>query len=336
MTDAPVLELENISRSFRRKGGLFATPELVRAVRNVSFTLRRGETLGLVGESGSGKSTLARVVARLLNPDGGRILLHGRDIHSPGAFSVADRSFSRHIQMVFQDPYSSLNPRLTIGESVAEPLLCAGKNKTERENGVSSMLDMVGLGRENARRYPHEFSGGQRQRVALARALALRPEILLCDEPVSALDASVQAQVLNLLKDLQDGLGLSMLFISHDLAVISHMSDRVAVMYMGRLVELAPASEFFAGPLHPYSRFLLAAASGLKDAETMQPRPGTASAACPYYRLCPEAEKPCAEKTPPDVQLNPEHMVKCFAAPGGLNFSSRQPGARPDPARPAL
>lgn len=254
---APLLEFRNVTREFSKGGGLFGEAVTFRAVWDVNLAVNRGETVGLVGESGSGKSTLARMAVRLLPPTRGDILLEGTSIFSRGKAFVA--SLPSRIQMVFQDPFSSLNPRMNIGDSVGEALIAAGVPGSERNGKVADMLGMVGLEADVMRRYPHEFSGGQRQRIAIARALVTNPDCVVLDEPTSSLDASVQAQVLTLLKDLQDRLGLTYLFISHDLAVISHMSDRVAVMRAGVIVEENSAAALFASPADPYTLSLLRA-----------------------------------------------------------------------------
>lgn len=254
----PLFAFRNVTREFTKGGGLFGDAKTFRAVNNVSLSVNKGETLGLVGESGCGKSTLARMAVRLLHPTGGDILLEGISVFSTEAAFMA--TLPSRIQMVFQDPFSSLNPRMSIGSSVGEALAAAGMPEAERRERVAAMLGMVGLEAEVMSRYPHEFSGGQRQRIAIARALVTNPDFVVLDEPTSSLDASVQAQVLALLKDLQDTLGLTYLFISHDLAVISHMSDRVAVMKAGEVVEENDAANLFAAPTHPYTQSLLAAA----------------------------------------------------------------------------
>ncbi|MDR2826321.1 MAG: ATP-binding cassette domain-containing protein, partial [Deltaproteobacteria bacterium] len=267
----PLLELKDLSRFFSRKVGFFGHSQQICAVNQVNLRLERGETLGLVGESGSGKSTLARMAVRLLKPSCGDVLLEGKSIFSPLS---TDKHFLKSlpgkIQMVFQDPYSSLNPRLSIGSSIGEALSCKGTPKNVRREKIKQLLNQVGLEEDCATRFPHEFSGGQRQRMSLARALAPDPDIIVCDEPVSSLDASVQAQVLNLLKDNQDKLNLSYLFISHDLAVVSHMSDKIAVMYAGSIVEAGTATEVFSTPQHPYTKMLLSASCGEISAEQQQ------------------------------------------------------------------
>ncbi|SBW04928.1 dipeptide transporter; ATP-binding component of ABC superfamily (fragment) [uncultured delta proteobacterium] len=268
----PLFAFRNVSRVFTKSGGLFGEAQTFSAVKNVSLSVNKGETLGLVGESGCGKSTLARMAVRLLPPTGGDILLEGISVFSPDEAFVA--SLPGRVQMVFQDPFSSLNPRMSIGASVGEALTAMGMPTKERNGKVAAMLGMVGLEAETMRRYPHEFSGGQRQRVAIARALVTNPDFVVLDEPTSSLDASVQAQVLALLKDLQDKLRLTYLFISHDLAVISHMSDRVAVMKAGEIVEENDAATLFASPAHPYTKSLLAAAPAYHGIEGEDGGPG--------------------------------------------------------------
>ena len=258
LNGVPLFAFRNVSRAFTKSGGLLREAQTFRAVKNVTLSVSKGETLGLVGESGCGKSTLARMAVRLLPPSSGDILLEGISVFSPDQAFAA--SLPSRIQMVFQDPFSSLNPRMSVGASVGEALAALGVPEPKRREEVAAMLGMVGLAADSMRRYPHEFSGGQRQRIAIARALVTRPDFVVLDEPTSSLDASVQAQVLALLKDLQDKLGLTYLFISHDLAVISHMSDRVAVMRAGEIVEENDAPTLFAAPAHPYTQKLLGAA----------------------------------------------------------------------------
>jgi ABC-type oligopeptide transport system ATPase subunit len=262
----PLLEVRGLVKHFPLTRGVVLQRRAgeVRAVDGIDFTLAPGETLGLVGETGCGKSTAARLIMRLLEPTGGEIRFEGRDIaHLRGAPLKAMR---RKLQMVFQDPYSSLNPRKTVGSIVAEPFAIHGllRTQAERKRAVRELLDTVGLNPEHYNRYPHEFSGGQRQRIGVARALALEPKLLIADEPVSALDVSIQAQILNLLRDLQQELGLALLFISHDLSVVRYMADRVAVMRDGKIVELAPNETLYSAPQHPYTRELLAAVPGAR------------------------------------------------------------------------
>lgn len=315
----PLLQLSHLSRSFTQRGGLLGKSASFKAVDDVSLSIPQRKTLGLVGESGSGKSTLARMVVRLLEPSSGNVLLGGRPLFAENG-RKPDRDFvgtlPARLQMVFQDPYSSLNPRLKVGYSIAEPLVCAGVPREQSSSRVAELLDNVGLSPKDAARYPHEFSGGQRQRIALARALAPRPELIVCDEPVSSLDASVQAQVLNLLKDSQDALDLTYLFISHDLTVVSHMSDQVAVMYLGRIVELGDTDQIFTRPLHPYTAVLLEAATGHKKEAARTSRPTQSSgripaSGCAFAPRCPKAGADCLE-TQPELEFKQTHYVSCY------------------------
>ena len=255
----PILAIENLRMHFPVKGGVFRQAVAsCKAVDGISLTIEPGETLGLVGESGCGKSTLGKTIARLYDPTEGKIHFEGTDLAPLSRGQL--RPYRREIQMIFQDPYESLNPRHTIGTIVEEPFVVQGMGtREERRQWVSDLLLKVGLNESAAQRYPFEFSGGQRQRIGIARALALKPKLLICDEPVSALDVSIQSQVLNLLMELQREMGLSYLFISHDLAVVKHISDRIAVMYLGRIVELAPAEEIYSNPIHPYTKALISA-----------------------------------------------------------------------------
>ena len=298
------------------------TPAVLRAVDGVSLTLDRGRTLGLVGESGCGKSTLARMVVGLLPPSAGQVLLDGRlfagasDTAAGGASGsaagpaigpvITRAEAAQLVQMVFQDPFSSLNPRRTVGASIGEALAVAGVPGAERRAKVADMLQLVGLRPEHADRYPHEFSGGQRQRVAVARALITHPALVVCDEPVSSLDASVQAQVLNLLRDLQEHMGLAYLFISHDLGVVGHMSDHVAVMYLGKVVEEAPRDVLFAAPAHPYTRALLASVPVRDPSRRTEhpalsgdlPSPIAPPPGCPFHPRCPQVMDVCRRIAP--------------------------------------
>lgn len=328
---AALLELRNATRTFSVRRGLFdPRPAQLWAVKEVSLSVRPGETLGLVGESGCGKSTLARMVVRLLEPSSGEILVHGKNV-----VSMSARELARQAQMVFQDPFSSLNPRKRVGVSVAEPLLLADKglgrkrSRKELRAAAEAMLERVGLPAEYYDRYPHEFSGGQRQRVAVARALMAGPSLLVCDEPVSALDASVQAQVLNLLKDMQEELGLAYLFISHDLGVVGFMSDRVAVMYLGRVVELTERETLFARPAHPYTEALLASvparspADGAIESMVSTPRaalsgelpsPIDPPSGCTFHPRCSYAQELCSRQEPGWTELansGARHGVRC-------------------------
>ena len=319
MSSSPLLAFRDVSRSFTvRQGVLGRVRGEVRAVDGVSLSVRRGETLGLVGESGCGKSTLARMAVRLLAPTQGDILFDGESLLAKDGKRDA-RWYSRRLQMVFQDPFSSLNPRLRVGASIGEPLLTAGMGREERRERVADMLRRVGLQADHADRYPHEFSGGQRQRIAIARALATHPELVVCDEAVSALDASVQAQVLNLLKDVQAEFGLTYLFISHDLSVVGYMSDRVAVMYLGRIVEEAPRDALFRAAAHPYTQALLAAAPAHDPARRHVraflpgelPSPFAPSPGCPFHPRCPHVMPRCRTDLPPLREIADGHQVRC-------------------------
>ena len=316
-----LLEFRQVSREFSVQRGFFdPRPASVRAVSDVSFQLFSGETLGLVGESGCGKSTLARMATGLLLPSSGEVLLSGRPVSDWSALERASR-----IQMVFQDPFSSLDPRQSVGASIAEPLRLAAKaagrplSRDEWREKVKDVLVRVGLQPEHMDRYPHEFSGGQRQRIAVARAIVAGPGAIVCDEPVSALDASVQAQVLNLLKDMQQNLGLGYLFISHDLGVIGFMSDRVAVMYLGRIVEMAESEELFSHAAHPYTEALMAAAPSRDPSRRGRgqilsgemPSPLSPPAGCAFHPRCPHARPLCRQQEPPLVQINHGHAVRC-------------------------
>jgi peptide/nickel transport system ATP-binding protein/oligopeptide transport system ATP-binding protein len=321
---APPLVVRDLIKHFPVTRGLLQRRVgAVRAVDGISFAIPRGETLGLVGESGCGKSTVARTIMKLLEPDAGEIRLCGIDIThlSPGAMWP----HRRHIQTVFQDPYSSLNPRLKAGEIVGEPLAnFALAGGDERRHRVADLLARVGLRPESADRYVHELSGGQRQRLGIAKALAVSPDVIVADEPVSALDVSVQAQVLNLLIDLQDELGLTYLFISHDLAVVRHISHRVAVMYLGRIVELATKARLFSAPQHPYTEALLTAAPAPDPARKGirrkvlagdVPSPAQPPSGCRFHTRCPYADAECRVTDPPLVETAPGHHVACLKRP---------------------
>jgi oligopeptide transport system ATP-binding protein len=316
-----LIEVRSLTKYFPAGVGLFGAGDaVVKAVDDVSFTIRRGETFGLVGESGCGKSTIGRCILRLIEPTSGKVSFLGQDLLGLG--SDALRRLRRDMQIIFQDPYSSLNPRMTIGQIVGEPLVIhnSGDNRTTRRDRVAELLKLVGLDPDHARRYPHEFSGGQRQRIGIARALALKPKFIVCDEPVSALDVSVQAQVVNLLQDLQEQLGLTYLFISHGLSVVQHISSRVGIMYLGKLVEIAPSDEIFHNPIHPYTKALLSAIpipdpNHRRERLPLRGELPTAldpPSGCNFRTRCTIAEPRCAEESPELVEIAPDHFVSCM------------------------
>ncbi len=319
----PLLEVQNVSVHFPVRHGLFSRVRAqVRAVDGVSLTVAAGEAVGLVGESGCGKTTLGRAAIRLVEPTGGSIRFDGEDITGLGGAAL--RARRRAFQMIFQDPFSSLNPRLTVGESVGEALdlhrLAA--NREARRRRLNGLFADVGLGAEMVDRFPHEFSGGQRQRIGIARALAVEPRLIVCDEPVSALDVSVQAQVVNLLRDLQRARGLAYLFISHDLAVVEHLCQRIVVMYLGRVVESGPARALCREPKHPYTRALISAVPVVDpDAKRQRivlsgdvPSPIHPPAGCPFHPRCPVAEARCRTEVPAMRRLDGDREVACHLA----------------------
>ena len=320
--DRLILQVENVSKSFPLKRNLLGRQsELLQALAEVSLAVPEGQTLGIVGESGCGKTTLARLMVRLLSPDSGRILFHGRDLARLQGAEL--RRTRTQLQMVFQDPYSSLNPRMRVGEAIEEPLRVhkvVSPRDVERER--EGLMERVGLHRRLAERLPRELSGGQRQRVSIARALSVRPEVVIADEAVSSLDVSVRAQILNLLSDLRDHLALTLIFISHDLSVVDHLSDRVAVMYLGRLVELGPTAEVLSGGAHPYTRGLVAAipqpvvGSQRKQAAIQGELPSAIHppSGCVIRTRCPLAQAICAEVTPPRVPVGAGHWAACHFA----------------------
>lgn len=308
-----LISVRNLTKRFPIHGGLFSKEVAsVKAVSGVSFDIRRGETLGLVGESGCGKSTLGRCVLRLIEPTEGQIIFKGEDITHIGASQL--RKLRRRIQIIFQDPYASLNPRMTVEDILGEPLdihkLC--KTKKDRSERILKLLDLCGLRREAVSRYPHEFSGGQRQRICIARALAVEPEFIVCDEPVSALDVSIQAQIVNLMQDLQKELGLTYLFIAHDLKVVEHISTRVAVMYLGKIVELSTSEELYGQPRHPYTKALLSAIP-VPDPHFHKkrtilrgdvPSPIMPPSGCHFHPRCPIAQEKCKKEVPHLTRLD--------------------------------
>jgi len=321
MSEIPLLKVENVVKHFPIHGGLFSRQVAsVKAVSNISFELKKGETLGLVGESGCGKSTLGRCLIRLIEPTSGKIIFNGEDITHVDDNRMRD--LRRKMQIIFQDPYASLNPRMTIGAILEEPLLIHNlfPNSIERKERVQELITLVGLRPEHLSRYPHEFSGGQRQRVGIARALAVNPEIIICDEPVSALDVSIQAQVINLLMELQQKLGLTYIFIAHDLKVVEHVSNKVAVMYLGQIVEFAEADELYKNPKHPYTKALLSAIP-IPDPKPRPeriiltgdvPSPIAPPPGCYFNPRCPIASVECTQIKPELEEKSPAHFARCI------------------------
>lgn len=319
--ETPFLEVRNLKKWFETSGGVFSGGSgHVKAVDDVSFTMCPGEVLGLVGESGSGKTTVGRTILRLLDPTDGAIIFKGKDIAKLG--QAALRGFRREAQPIFQDPFASLNPRMRVEEIVGEPLIVhgIGSGRADRRERVAEILRLVGLLPDHMSRYPHEFSGGQRQRVGIARALAVGPEFIVADEPVSALDVSIQAQVVNLLRDLKRRLGLTLLFIAHDLAVVEYISDRIVVMYLGRVMESAPGSELCRNPKHPYTEALLSAVP-VPDPErkgkriVLQgdiPSPINPPSGCVFRTRCPYAVGECAKRVPELREVRPGHFKACI------------------------
>ncbi len=320
MAAEALLEVKNLVKHFPITQGIIFSKKVgaVQAVDDVSFTVNKGETLGLVGESGCGKSTTGRVILRLIEATSGEVRFEGRNILTLNAKEM--RELRKDMQIIFQDPYASLNPRMTVGDIIAEPLKIHGLAKgKERQKRVRELLEVVGLASYHARRYPHEFSGGQRQRIGIARALAVRPKLIICDEPVSALDVSIQAQVINLLQDLQKEFGLTYLFIAHDLSVVKHISDRVAVMYLGKIVELADKYELFDNAQHPYTQALLSAIPVpdphyKRERIILQgdvPSPINPPSGCRFHTRCPKVMDICKVQVPESVEVSPNHWVAC-------------------------
>jgi len=318
-----LLEVNNLRKYFPIRGGIFSRVVAnVKAVEDVSFTVQKGEVVGLVGESGSGKTTVGRSILRLIEPTSGEVKFDGVDIVKVNKATM--REYRRRMQIIFQDPFASLNPRMSVGDIIGEAMtihnLARGK---EREEKVASLLERVGMSPNHMRRYPHEFSGGQRQRIGIARALAVDPEFIVADEPVSALDVSIQAQVVNLLQDLKAELGLTLLFIAHDLGVVEYISDHVIVMYLGRIMEIAPAKELYSNPIHPYTEALLSAVpipdpTVKRERIILQgdiPSPINPPSGCVFRTRCPIATKECAEVVPPLEEVSPGHFKACIHRP---------------------
>jgi len=318
--DAPILRVEGLKKYFPiRRGFLRKVTGYVKAVEDVSFRIEKGQTLGLVGESGCGKTTVARLILKLLQADEGQIIFNGQNMTDLNEKEM--KPFRKQIQIIFQDPYGSLNPRMTIGQTLSEGLQISGlRGRDDQGRQLEKLLAMVGMSPRSIDRYPHEFSGGQRQRIGIARALSVEPALIICDEPVSALDVSIQAQIINLLKDLQEQLGLSYLFISHDLNVVGYLCSEVAVMYKGHIVEYAPTEALFDNPNHPYTNLLLSAAP---DSGTDQPHPTAVAegtpreslnqeAGCSFGRKCPFKEPRCDDSRQPFNKVAENHYVRCW------------------------
>ena len=334
-SQGPLLKVEHLTKEFPAGSGVFGgrfSKSVVSAVNDVSFEIYPGETFGLVGESGCGKSTTGRTIMRLNRPTSGKVFFQGRDVAAMNHREL--KAMRRDMQFIFQDPYASLNPRMTIGEIISEPMTIHGVGTMEeRMETVRELLDVVGLNPEHINRYPHEFSGGQRQRVGIARAFALKPKLIICDEPVSALDVSIQAQVLNLLKDLQKQYGTAYLFIAHDLSVVQHISDRVAVMYLGNMMEVSDWKSLYAEPNHPYTQSLLSAVP-IPDPDVQHsrkriilkgdpPSPINPPSGCRFHTRCPIAQAICSQERPELREVGPGHFCAChFAADHPIKGSS--------------
>lgn len=319
---APLLQVENLVKNYPAPGNSFGTHNVVQAVQDVSFTLHRGETLGIVGESGCGKSTLARSLLRLVEPTSGRAFFEGEDLFALSKKEMRERRCQ--LQIIFQDPFASLNPRMTVGQIISEPWSIFPKilPRAQWKARVAELLGLVGLNTDDAGRYPHQFSGGQRQRIGIARALSVDPEVIVCDEPFSALDVSIQAQVINLLEDIQDQFGLSYIIIAHDLSVIRHCSDRVAVMYLGNIVEIGRWDQIYGNPLHPYTQALLSAIPEIHPSDRREqiilegevPSPLNPPSGCSFRTRCNQAQPDCADTKPDLVVRDNAHPCACFYA----------------------
>ena len=314
-----MLSVRNLKMYFPVGGSLFEKKKLLKAVDDVSFDLYPGETFGLVGESGCGKTTVGRTIVRLYQPTAGQIILNGKDIAPLTEKEVLP--YRNRMQMIFQDPYASLNPRMTVASIVGEPLRYQGMNAKDIDDRVRELVECVGLKEDHLNRYPHEFSGGQRQRIGIARALASKPDFIVCDEPISALDVSIQAQIINMLEELQARFGMTYLFVSHDLSMVRHISKRMAVMYLGHIVEMAPVNELYANMLHPYTKALMSAVP-IADPDAAEkskrivlqgdvPQPSNPPSGCPFRTRCPYADKGCAEQIPELKDMGGGHMVAC-------------------------
>ena len=315
MTNEILVQADHICKYFKLGGG-----RMLHAVEDVNLTIHRGETLGLVGESGCGKSTLGRTMMGIYTPTKGRLIYGGKEVDLTSKRQRFD--FAKKAQIIFQDPYASLDPRMTVGSIIAEGMEIHGMyDAAKRQERVAELLDIVGLNREHANRFPHEFSGGQRQRIGIARALAIEPEFIVCDEPISALDVSIQAQIINMLEELQARFGMTYLFVSHDLSMVRHISKRVAVMYLGHIVEMAPVNELYANMLHPYTKALMSAVP-IADPDAAEkskrivlqgdvPQPINPPSGCPFRTRCPYADEGCAEQIPKLKDMGGGHMVAC-------------------------
>ncbi len=321
MAEQPILELKDLKVYFKMNNGFLQSKDIVKAVDGISLKIYPGETFGLVGESGCGKSTTGRAIVKINTPTEGQIFVNGEDITKIKGAEL--KQFKQDVQMIFQDPYASLNPRMTVGEIIREPMDIHNiyDTKEEREERVRELLELVGLKPDHIRRYPHEFSGGQRQRIGIARTLALNPKFIVCDEPISALDVSIQAQVINLLEKIQKEMGISYLFIAHDLSMVKHISDRIGVMYLGNLVEVGDSDSVYTDPLHPYTRALLSAVP-IPDPETARsrqrvilqgelPSPINPPSGCVFRTRCPKATERCAKEKPELKQVK-DRLVACF------------------------